>query len=107
MARDPKVSLAKHNDMVKAILADRTGRSLRIMLMTSDSAPGIVKAIEVCFPRAARQRSLAHRMRNLASKVPEEVWPEFKGRVQVAYQAPCRVIAYACRRHCDRLRRGA
>jgi len=54
MARDPKVSLAKHNDMVKAILADRTGRSLRIMLMTSDSAPGIVKAIEVCFPRAAR-----------------------------------------------------
>jgi transposase-like protein len=44
-------------------------------------------------PRAARQRCLAHRMRNLASKVPEEVWPEFKARVQAAYQAPSRAIA--------------
>jgi hypothetical protein len=26
-------------------------------------------------------------MRNLAAKVPEDVWPEFKARVQVAYQA--------------------
>jgi hypothetical protein len=28
-------------------------------------------ALEICFPRAARQRCLAHRMRNLAAKVPE------------------------------------
>jgi hypothetical protein len=27
---------------------------------------------EVCFPRAARQRCLAHRMRNLAAKLPED-----------------------------------
>src|SRR5215813_985563 len=39
------------------------------LLVTSDGAPGIIKAIEVCFPRAARQRCLAHRMRNLAAKV--------------------------------------
>jgi transposase-like protein len=51
-------------------------------------APGIIKAIEVCFPRAARQRCIAHRMRNLVVKVPEDVWPEFKVRVQAAYQAP-------------------
>ena len=50
-------------------------------LVTSDGAPGIIKAIEVCFPRAARQRCLAHRMRNLAVKVPEDVWPEFKVRM--------------------------
>jgi ATP-dependent DNA ligase len=31
-------------------------------------------------PRAARQRGLAHRMRNLAAKVPEDIWPEFKVR---------------------------
>ena len=30
-------------------------------------SPGIAKAIEICFPRAARQRCLAHRMRNLAA----------------------------------------
>jgi transposase-like protein len=28
--------------------------------VTSDGAPGIIKAIEVCCPRAARQRCLAH-----------------------------------------------
>src|SRR5947199_10056271 len=63
------------------------------LLVTSDGAAGIIKAIEVCFPRAARQRCLAHRMRNLAAKVPEEVWPDFKVRAQAAYQAPSRAIA--------------
>jgi putative transposase len=56
-------------------------------------APGIIKAIEICFPRAARQRCLAHRMRNLAVKLPQDVWPEFKVRAQAAYQAPSRAIA--------------
>lgn len=46
--------------------------------MTKDGVPGIIKGIEVYFPRAARQRCLAHRMRNLAAKLPEDVWPEFK-----------------------------
>ena len=66
---------------------------VRPLLVTSDGAPGIIKAIEVCFPRAARQRCLAHRMRNLAAKLPEDVWPEFKVRAQAAYQAPSRAIA--------------
>jgi putative transposase len=63
------------------------------LLVTSDGAPGIIKAIKTCFPRAARQRCLAHRMRNLAAKVPEDVWPDFKARAQVVYQAPSRAIA--------------
>ncbi len=41
------------------------------LLVVSDGAPGIIKAIETCFPRSERQRCLAHRMRNLAAKVPE------------------------------------
>jgi transposase-like protein len=32
-------------------------------------------------------------MRNLAVKLPEDVWPEFKVRAQAAYQAPSRAIA--------------
>ena len=63
------------------------------LLVVSDGAPGIIKAIEVAFPRAERQRCLAHRMRNLAAKVPEDVWPELKARAQAAYQAPSRAIA--------------
>jgi hypothetical protein len=32
-------------------------------------------------------------MRNLAAKVPEDLWPELKARVQACYQAPSRAIA--------------
>ncbi len=32
-------------------------------------------------------------MRNLATKVPEDVWPEFKVRATASYQAPSRAIA--------------
>jgi putative transposase len=63
------------------------------LLVVSDGAPGVIKAIETCFPRSARQRCLAHRMRNLAAKVPEDRWPEVKARIQACYQAPSRAIA--------------
>ncbi len=63
------------------------------LLVVSDGAPGVIKAIETCFPRSARQRCLAHRMRNIAAKVPEDQWPEVRARIQVCYQAPSRAIA--------------
>jgi putative transposase len=59
----------------------------------SISPPRGIRAIEECFPRSARQRCLAHRMRNLAAKVPADPWPEFKARVTACYQAPSRAIA--------------
>jgi transposase-like protein len=68
-------------------------RSSKNAVTVSASSPGIIKAIELCFPRAARQRCLAHRMRNLAAKLPEDVWPEFKVRAQATYHAPSRAIA--------------
>jgi putative transposase len=81
-------------ETVTAFFEDMKRRGLNDpLLVTSDGAPGIIKAIEVCFPRGARQRCLAHRMRNLAAKVPEDVWPDFKVRAQAAYQAPSRAIA--------------
>lgn len=57
------------------------------LLVASDGAPGIIRAIEECFPRAIRQRCLAHKLRNLQSKVPEDAWPEFKARAAACYQA--------------------
>jgi putative transposase len=81
-------------ETVTAFFEDMKRRGLNDpLLVTSDGAAGIIKAIEVCFPRAARQRCLAHRMRNLAAKVPEDAWPDFKVRAQAAYQAPSRAIA--------------
>jgi transposase-like protein len=81
-------------ETVSAFFQDMRARGLGDpLLVASDGAPGIIKAIETCFPRSTRQRCLAHRMRNLAVKVPEDLWPEFKTRVHASYQAPSRQIA--------------
>jgi transposase-like protein len=81
-------------ETVSAFFQDMRARGLGDPLLSvSDGASGIIKAIETCFPRSERQRCLAHRLRNLAAKVPEDVWPEFKARATAAYQAPSRAIA--------------
>src|SRR3546814_2023079 len=70
-------------ETVSAFFQDMRGRGLGDpLLVASDGAPGIIKAIESCFPRSTRQRCLAHRMRNLAAKVPEDLWPDFKARAR-------------------------
>jgi len=63
------------------------------LLVASDGAPGVIRAIEECLPRSLRQRCLAHKMRNLQSKVPEDVWPEFKARAAACYQAASPALA--------------
>ena len=81
-------------ETVRAFFQDMRMRGLGDpLLVVSDGAPGVIRAIEECFPRSARQRCLAHRMRNLAVKVPTDLWPEFKTRVAACYQAPSRAIA--------------
>jgi transposase-like protein len=63
------------------------------LLVISDGAPGLIRAIEECFPRSARQRCLAHKLRNLQSKVPEDQWPEFKAHAIACYQAASPALA--------------
>ncbi|ANN60723.1 hypothetical protein EFV37_31760 [Mesorhizobium loti] len=77
-------------ETVSAFLCAAAGSAIRCL---SCLTGGIIKAIETCFPRSERQRCLAHRMRNLVAKVPEDSWPEFKARATAAYQAPSRAIA--------------
>ena len=74
------------------------------LLVASDGAPGLIRAIEECLPRSVRQRCLAHKMRNLQSKVPEDVWPEFKARSAACYQAASPALARLLR---DELRQGS
>ena len=57
------------------------------ILVATDGAPGLIRAVEEVFPRALRQRCLAHKMRNLEGKVPAELWREVKGAAIAAYQA--------------------
>ena len=59
----------------------------------ADGAAGLIRAVEECFPRSERGRCLAHRMRNLESKVPETEWPEFRARAKACYEAPSRETA--------------
>jgi putative transposase len=41
------------------------------MLVVSDGAPGLIKAVEQCWPRSDRQHCSVHRARNLIAKLPE------------------------------------
>jgi hypothetical protein len=44
------------------------------LLEVSDGAPRNIRAIEECLPRLINQLCLAHKMTNLQSKVPQDVW---------------------------------
>lgn len=66
-------------------------------LVVTDGAPGLIRAVEECFPRALRGRCLAHRMRNLQSKVSEADWPELRIHVRACYEAPSLEMARALR----------
>lgn len=65
------------------------------LLVITDGAPGLIRAVEECFPRSYRQRCLAHRMRNLQAKVPEHLWPEVRARAKASYEAPSPAMAKA------------
>lgn len=68
---------------------DMLDRGLRQpLLIISDGSKGIIKAITEKFPLADRQRCIAHKMRNLMSKLPLEGQKEVKDRVRSVYYAP-------------------
>jgi hypothetical protein len=49
------------------------------LLVVSHGAPGVIRAIEECFPRSPRQRCLAHKMRQ-----------GYARRAQSRLRSPCR-----------------
>jgi transposase-like protein len=75
-------------------LRDLVKRGLRPPVqVTTDGAPGLVRAVTEVFPRSLRQRCLAHKTRNVLDKVPDSARDEVKAAVQAAYYAPTRDIA--------------
>jgi transposase-like protein len=60
-------------------------------------SPGLIRAVETCFPRALRQRCLVHRLRNLRSKAPESQWPEIALRARGCYEAASLALAAVLR----------
>jgi putative transposase len=70
-----------HEDWL-ALARDLIARGLGApMLIVADGAPGLIKAIEQCWPASDRQRCCVHRARNLYAKLPERE----RERVKHAY----------------------
>jgi len=66
----------------QALGRDLIGRGLAApMLIVADGPPGLIKAIEHCWPASDRQRCCVHRARNLYAKLPERE----RERVKHAY----------------------
>jgi len=75
-------------------LRDMVRRGLETpVLIVTDGAPGLIKAVEEMWPKSPRQRCLAHKMRNILAKVPLSARAEVKAAMQAAYYAPHREIA--------------
>lgn len=67
------------------------------LLIATDGAPGLTRAVEEIFPRSLRQRCIGHKVRNLEAKVPAELWREVKARALAAYQAASPMLAEPAR----------
>ena len=63
------------------------------VLVCTDGAPGLIRAVEECFPASLRQRCLAHKVRNIVDKLPERAEAEVKEAVHAAYRAPSLALA--------------
>jgi transposase-like protein len=65
------------------------------LLVATDGAAWLIRTVEECLSTALGQRCLAHKMRNLAGKLPEDIRPDFQAAARAAYQAPYPAMAHA------------
>jgi putative transposase len=68
-----------HEDWL-ALARDLIARGLGApLLIVADGAPGLIKAIEQCWPASDRQHCAVHRVRNLLAKLPERERERVRG----------------------------
>jgi transposase-like protein len=73
---------------------DLRNRGLRQpLLVISDGAPGLLNAIDHHFPHADRQRCIAHKLRNIAQKLPRDVAEAILAEFKAVYYAADRSSA--------------
>ncbi len=56
--------------------------------VTTDGAPGMIKAAEAVFPKSVRVRCWFHRLSNIASKLAHEAAPEVMAHIYAVRDAP-------------------
>jgi putative transposase len=70
-------------------LRDLVARGLPVPLtMTSDGAPGMLRALEEVFPQSVRIRCWMHKMQNVLGKLPEAARAQVKEWLQAVRDAP-------------------
>jgi len=78
----------------KEFFRDMLSRGLRVpMLVISDGAPGLTKAIDDCFPESMRQRCIAHKLRNISNKLNEEGREELMPLIRNVYYSESEKVA--------------
>ena len=89
---------AESEDAWVAFCEDLIRRGFRQpLLVISDGSVGIIKAITRSFPKADRQRCIAHKLRNIVAKLPRDVAQavieEFKGIYYASDRQTAHVLA--------------
>jgi len=70
-------------------IRDMIRRGLRRPLtVTTDGAPGLVRAVNEAWPESVRIRCWVHKMRNVLDKVPESVRKDVKAHLSAVRDAP-------------------
>jgi transposase-like protein len=83
------VAASESQDAWEGFIDDMLNRGLRQpLLVISDGGKGLIAATERKFPQSDRQRCLAHKLRNLATKVPKDVVEEVLTAARGVYYAP-------------------
>jgi transposase-like protein len=78
-------------------LRNMISRGLRVPLfVNSDGAPGLIRAIEECLPESRRGRCIVHKLRNIASKLPESAVEAVMPKVKNVYYQTDREVAMLC-----------
>lgn len=84
-------------DCWQLFLRQMTGRGLRMpLLVTSDGAPGLIKAISECFPDSRRQRCIVHKLRNISRKLPDSDRDKMMPKFKAVYYQESREVAMLC-----------
>lgn len=75
-------------DVSKSFIHDMLQRGLESpLLVISDDAPGLRKAIKECFPDSLSQICQVHKMRNILCKLPKYIQKEMKALIQRVFKA--------------------
>ena len=73
----------------KEFFYDMIKRNLRQpLLVISDGAPGLIRAVEEVFKMSKRQRCIVHKLRNIANKLPKKIVDEIMLDFKAIFYAP-------------------